>query len=126
MGNARFVLGYLIFTVVVIVSQAFIPQTTDTLSLVSRAFIYFALGYALVVWLYRRGTEQALTITLIGGIGLALGVEGLKLILPQLGFPQVAATAGTSAAPNLLFVALAVPGLLLGTFLGRYIFRRTL
>ncbi len=111
---------YLFFVASVIVSQAFLPRQTDTLSLVVHTSIYLILGYFLVLWLYRRGVAQALAITLAVGLGLAFGVEGLKSLLPQLSAP-----AGSSSAPNLIFVALAVPGLLLGAFLGRYIFRRS-
>jgi hypothetical protein len=51
---------------------------------------------------------------------LAFGVEGLKLALPQLGL-----SAAEAATPNLLFTYLALPGLGLGAWLGRAIFRRS-
>ena len=125
MGRSIFNTAYLVFTVSVITSQAFVPQQTNTLALVTHVFIYLILGYFFVLWLYRRGVTQALTITLLAGFGLALGVEGLKALLPQLGFPQLPPIEGATAAPNVLYVALAVPGLLVGTWLGRYIYKRS-
>ncbi len=125
MGNSRFAGAYLVFVIFVIATQALVPQRTDTFSLVIHALFYLILGYFLVLYFYRRGVEQAFVITLAGGLGLALGVEGLKALLPQLGLPQMTAPPGTSATPNLLFVALAAPGLFLGTWLGRYIFRKS-
>ncbi len=125
MGRSVFNTAYLLFTTTVIVSQAFVPQQTTTLSFVTHVFIYLILGYFFVLWLYRRGVTQALTITLLAGFGLALGVEGLKALLPQLGFPQLPPLEGASSAPNPLYVALAVPGLLAGTWLGRYIYKRS-
>ena len=125
MGRSIFNTAYLVFTVSVIVSQAFVPQQTNTLALVTHVFIYLILGYFFVLWLYRRGVTQAFTITLLAGFGLALGVEGLKALLPQFGFPQLPPIEGASAAPNVLYVALAVPGLLVGTWLGRYIYKRS-
>ena len=125
MGRSIFNTAYLVFTVSVITSQAFVPQQTNTLALVTHVFIYLILGYFFVLWLYRRGVTQAFTITLLAGFGLALGVEGLKALLPQFGFPQLPPIEGASAAPNLLYVALAVPGLLVGTWLGRYIYKRS-
>ncbi len=124
MGNSRFAGAYLIFVIFVIVTQALVPQRTDVFSLAIHALFYLILGYFLALYFYRRGVEQAFVITLAGGLGLALGVEGLKVLLPQLGLPQMTAPPGTTSAPNLLFVALAAPGLFLGAWLGRYIFRR--
>ena len=124
MGNSRFAGAYLVFVIFVIATQALVPQRTDTFSLVIHALFYLILGYFLVLYFYRRGVEQAFAITLTAGLGLALGVEGLKALLPQLGLPQMTAPPGTSATPNLLFVALAAPGLFLGTWLGRYIFKK--
>lgn len=109
---------YLVFVVAAITAQAWVPQQTDTLSLVFHALIYVVLGYFLSLWLYRRGVAQALAITIAGGVALAFGVEALKLVLPQLGPPEAGST-----EPNLLFTALALPGLVLGAWLGRFTFR---
>ena len=125
LGSSRLNGAYLILVIGVIASQALLPQRTDTFSLVIQAFFYLILSYFLVLWLYRRGVAQAPVVTVVGCLGLALAVEGLKFLLPQLGVPQLPAPVGSSSAPNLLFAALAVPGLLLGTWLGRYIFRRS-
>lgn len=112
--------AYLLFVIMVIAAQALVPQQTDTLSLVIHALFYVILGYFLILWLYRRGVAQALVITVVGGMLLAFGVEGLKLVLPQLG-----PTEAESTGPNLLFTYLALPGLVLGAWLGRFIFRRS-
>lgn len=112
--------AYLLLAVTVILVGAWIPTETDPFSLVVHTLIYLTLGYFLSLWLYRRGTSQALTITVVGGMLLAFGVEGLKLALPQLGL-----SAAEAATPNLLFTYLALPGLGLGAWLGRAIFRRS-
>ncbi len=112
--------AYLLLAVTVIIVGAWIPTETDPFSLVVHTLIYLTLGYFLSLWLYRRGTSQALTITVVGGMLLAFGVEGLKLALPQLGL-----SAAEAATPNLLFTYLALPGLGLGAWLGRAIFRRS-
>ena len=111
---------YLVFVVAAITAQAWVPQQTDTLSLVFHTMIYVVLGYFLSLWLYRRGVAQALAITIVGGVALAFGVEALKLVLPQLGPPEAGST-----EPNLLFTALALPGLVLGAWLGRFTFQRS-
>lgn len=112
--------AYLLLVIGVIAAQALVPQRTDVLSLVVHTLFYVILGYFLSLWLYRRGVAQALVLALAGGVLLAFGVEALKLVLPQLGPPE----AGTTE-PNLLFTALALPGLALGAWLGRFIFRRS-
>lgn len=112
--------AYLLLVIGVIAAQALVPQRTDALSLVTHTLFYVILGYFLCVWLLRRGVARAPVMTVVGGLLLAFGVEGLKLVLPQLG-PSEAGSTG----PNLLFTYLALPGLLLGTWLGRFIFRRS-
>lgn len=112
--------AYLLLVIGVIAAQALVPQQTDVLSLVVHTLFYVILGYFLSLWLYRRGVAQALVLTLAGGVLLAFGVEALKLVLPQLGPPEAGIT-----EPNLLFTALALPGLALGAWLGRFIFRRS-
>ena len=125
MGRSRLAGAYLILVIGIIASQAFVPQRTDTFSLVTQTLFYVILSYFLVLWFYRRGVEQAAVITLAATFGLAVGVEGIKFLWPQLGLPQMTAPEGSSLAPNLLFIALAVPGLLLGTWFGRFIYRRS-
>lgn len=121
MSRPWVVRAYLIFSVFVILSQAVVPQRTDILSLVVHAFFYVTLGYSLCLWLYQRGTKRAFIFTLVGGLLLALLVEGIKFAVPA----PSQALPGTTTGPNLLFVALAVPGLLLGSWLGQYIYRRS-
>lgn len=112
--------AYLLFSVMVIIAGAWIPPQTDPFSLVVHTLIYLTLGYFLSIWLYRRGVAQALTITVAGGMLLAFGVEGLKLVLPQL---ELGPTAAEATGSNLLFTYLALPGLVLGAVLGRFVRR---
>lgn len=116
----RFANWYLIFVVFFIVTQAFFPQRTDTFALVTHALFYGILGYFLTLWLYRRGTARAPLYTAAFGVLLALGVEGLKFLLP--GLEPVDGVGSTD--PNLIFPLLAVPGVLLGTGLGHVVYRR--
>lgn len=115
----RFANWYLIFVVFFIITQAFFPQRTDVPSLVIHALFYGILGYFLTLWLYRRGTARAPLYTVAFGVLLALGVEGLKFLLPGL-----EATDAGSTDPNLIFAALAVPGVLAGAGLGHVVYRR--
>lgn len=115
--------AYLLFSVMVIIAGAWVPPQTDLFSLAVHTMIYLTLGYFLSIWLYRRGVAQALTITVAGGMLLAFGVEGLKLILPQL---ELGPTAAEATGPNLLFTYLALPGLVLGAVLGRFVRRSEL
>lgn len=103
--------AYLLLVVGVVAAQALVPPQTDPLSLVIHVLFYLILGYFLCLWFYRRGVRQAFAIAIVGGLLLAFGVEGLKVALPQ-------------TEPNLLFVYLALPGLLPGAWLGRFVFRR--
>ncbi len=111
--------AYLLLVIGVIAAQALVPQQTDPLSLVVHTLFYIILGYFLSLWFYRRRVAQALVLTIAGGMLLAFGVEGFKLVLPQ--GPSEAG----STEPNLLFTYLALPGLVLGAWLGRFIFRRS-
>lgn len=103
--------AYLLFAVGVIASQPFLPQRTDTFSLVTHTLFYVILGYFLCLWFLRRGVAQAFPITLAAGLLLAVGVEAVKLLVLQ-------------STPEPLFTYLALPGLLLGAWLGRFIFHK--
>jgi len=105
--------AYLLLVIGVIASQAFLPQETDTFSLVVQGLFYLILGYFLSLWLLRRGVARAFLMTVAGGILLAAGVEAVKLLGP-----------GQGGEPNPLFISLSVPGLLLGAWLGRFVYRR--
>ena len=116
---------YLVFLVILLLSQAFIPQRTDTAAFVIHGFFYLVLGYFLCLWLARRGTKRALFYSVAGGLLLALLVEGLKYVLPSVLPPLTQPTPGASSAPNLLLVAVAAPGIVAGSFLAQFFYRRS-
>lgn len=107
----RLSLAYLVLVVVIIGAQAFLPQQTTPFALVIHTLYYVILGYFLCLWLFRRGAAQAFVITLVSGALLSVAVEAAKLVT-------------SPAAPEPLFVYLSLPGLLLGAWLGRFVYRQ--
>ncbi len=104
---------YVLMTVVIIALQAVLPeQETDTFSQVIHGMFYLTFGYFLTSWLFRRGTPQAFVIALVAGGSLALGVELVKFFRPEV-----------TADPLLVYIAL--PSLLLGALLSRFVYVRT-
>ena len=104
---------YVLMTVVIIALQAILPeQETDTFSQVIHGMFYLTFGYFLTSWLFRRGTPQAFVVALVAGGALALGVELVKLFRPEV-----------TADPLLVYIAL--PSLLLGALLSRFVYVRT-
>ena len=104
---------YILMTVLIIGFQAALPeQNMDTFSLVIHGLFYLTFGYFLVSWLSRQRVAQALPISLVAGGLLACGVELVKYYRPEV-----------SADPLLIYIAL--PSLLLGALLGRYVYTRT-
>lgn len=103
--------AYLVLTVGVILAQAFVPQRTDTLSLVVHGLFYIILGYFLALQLFRRGVARALLITVVAGVLLAALVEAAKLLTG-------------AGAPEPLFIYLSLPGLLVGSWLGGFVHRQ--
>lgn len=92
-----------------IVLQAVTPSDgTVTTQIVAAAF-YLLFGYFAVLWLMRRGTERPLPPAI--GIGLALGAGTALAQWLQ---------AGLELAPIML--ALVVPFLVAGAFLGRLVY----
>ena len=96
---------------VVIVLQAIFPGEVDTFTLVIYGLFYLTFGYFLTTWLFRRQIMQAPFIALVIGALLASGVEAVKFFRPEV-----------TADPILVYVAL--PGLLLGALLGRFVYMR--
>lgn len=119
-----FIRMYLIFSVVVILLQAVSPPPPGVFSYVIYGFFYLTLGYSLCLWLFQRGTERALTFTLVAGVVLALVVEGLKVVMPSLLPAPSQSSAGVAVGPDLLYVVAALPGVVLGALLARTIHRR--
>jgi hypothetical protein len=71
--------------------------------------LYYALfGYFAVMWLNRRQLGRPVALALFAGVMLALGGEAAKLIQGEY-------------TPDLLFLALLAPALLLGTLGGRWV-----
>lgn len=104
---------YVMMTVVIIALQAILPeQEMDTFSQVIHGMFYLTFGYFLTSWLFRRGTPQAFVIALVTGGVLALGVELVKFFRPEV-----------TADPLLVYIAL--PSLLLGALLSRFVYVRT-
>lgn len=104
---------YVLMTVVIIGLQAILPeQEMDTFSQVIHGMFYLTFGYFLTSWLFRRGTPQAFLIALVTGGLLALGVELVKFFRPEV-----------TADPLLVYIAL--PSLLLGALLSRFVYVRT-
>lgn len=102
-----------LMTALFIVMQAFRPAAeTNMVETFIGAFFYVFLGYFTSLWLMRRGTAQAIPVTISSGIVLATIVEVLKFTNEEL-------------APEPLLVLLAVPGLILGTVISKFVHQRT-
>lgn len=108
----RFAGALMLATVFFIVLQASVPPTPDdnpVLRSVTGAGFYLLFGYFSMLWLMRRDTPRPLLMTLVTGFMLTAGVEVAKLLQPEL-------------ATDYLMLALAVPGLVAGAFLGRLVY----
>ena len=104
---------YVVMTVLIIAFQAVLPeQEMDTLSLVIHGLFYLTFGYFLTSWLFRWGTPQAFVLSLLTGALLAGGVELAKFLRPEV-----------TADPILIYIAL--PSLLVGALLSRFVYVRT-
>ena len=104
---------YVLMTVVIIAFQAVLPeQELDTLSLVIHGLFYLTFSYFLTSWLFRQRIPQAFVISLATGGLLAGSVELVKFFRPEV-----------TADPLLIYIAL--PSLLLGALLSRFVYVRT-
>lgn len=112
----RFSGALMIATVFFIVLQSAVPPDEaagdDLLRTITSAGFYLLFGYFSIMWLMRRDTPRPLLMTLISGFMLTLGVEVAKRIQGDI-------------ATDWLMLALAVPGLVAGAFLGRLVYVNT-
>ena len=108
----RFAGALAMATVFFIVLQASVPPEpgdNDLLRSVTGAGFYLLFGYFAILWLMRRETPRPLVVTLVFGAFLTAGVEVAKLFQPEV-------------PTDLLLLALALPGLVGGAFLGRLVY----
>jgi VanZ family protein len=104
-------LAYLVLVVGILLAQAFVPQQTDPFSLFVHALFYIIFGYFLALQLFRRGVARAGAVTVLAGALLAALIEAAKLLT-------------RAGAPEPVLVALALPGLVLGAWLGGFVNRQ--
>lgn len=110
----RFSGALTIATVFFIVLQASVPVEeagNPILRSVTGAGFYLLFGYFSMLWSMRRELQRPLTMTLVTGGMLVLGVEVAKLIQ---GVPT-----------DWLMLAIAVPAMVGGTYLGKLVFENT-
>ncbi len=102
-------------TVFFIVLQSSVPPDdtgSEVLRSVTGAGFYLLFGYFAILWLMRRNTPRPLLMTLISGFMLTAGVEVAKLFQPDV-------------PTDPLMLALALPGVVGGAFLGRLVYTNT-
>lgn len=107
----RFAGALMMATVFFIVLQASVPPQpgdNDLLRSITGAGFFLLFAYFSTLWMLRRDTPQALRMTWITGGLLLLGVETAKYFQPLIPFDP-------------LMVALAIPGLVGGSYLGRLV-----
>ncbi len=98
-----------VFFIVLQGSVAPEPGDSDLLRSVTGAGFYLLFGYFAILWLMRRDTPRPLVLTLVFGALLTAGVEVAKLFQPEV-------------PTDFLLLALALPGLVAGAFLGRLVY----
>lgn len=102
-------------TVFFIVLQSAVPPddtTNDLLRSITGAGFYMLFGYFSVMWLMRRGAPKAMVTTWITGGLLLVGIELTKYFQGVVPIDP-------------LMLAMAVPGIFAGTYLGRLVFDNT-
>ena len=109
----RFSAALMMATVFFIVLQSAVPPENpgeiDVLRSVTSAGFYLLFAYFSTLWLMRRDTPRPIMMTLISGGMLTLGVEVAKRFQGD-------------TPTDLLMLALAVPFLVAGAFLGRLVY----
>ncbi len=111
----RFSGALMMATVFFIVLQSSVPPMegdNELLRSITGAGFFLLFGYFSVMWLMRRDTPRPLMMTWITGGLLLLGVEVSKAFQDVVPFDP-------------LMVALAVPGIIGGSYLGRLVFENT-
>lgn len=98
-----------VFFIVLQGSVAPEPGDSDLLRSVTGAGFYLLFGYFAILWLMRRDTPRPVVLTLVFGALLTAGVEVAKLFQPEV-------------PTDFLLLALALPGLVAGAFLGRLVY----
>ena len=109
----RFSAALMMATVFFIVLQSAVPPESpgelDVLRSVTSAGFYLLFAYFSTLWLMRRDTPRPIMMTLISGGMLTLGVEVAKRFQSEM-------------TTDWLMLALAVPFLVAGAFLGRLVY----
>jgi len=111
----RFSGALMMATVFFIVLQSTVPPEeagNEVLRMVTGAGFYLLFGYFSVMWLMRRTTPRALLMTWITGAMLIVGVEVAKAIQGVIPFDP-------------LLVALSLPAIVAGAYLGRLVYENT-
>jgi hypothetical protein len=112
----RFSGALMIATVFFLVLQASVPPQpgdNELLRSITGAGFYLLFGYFSTLWLMRRGVPRPLLMTWITGAMLLVGVEAAKWVQ------------GWVVPLDPLMLALALPGLVAGSFLGRLVYENT-
>lgn len=108
----RFSGALMIATIFFIVLQSSVPPQpgdSDVLRSVTTAGFFLLFGYFSALWLMRRGVPRPLMSTWITGAFLLVGVEVAKFIQAVVPLDP-------------LMIALAIPGVVGGSFLGRLVY----
>jgi hypothetical protein len=111
----RFSGALMMATIFFIVLQSSVPpqpEENELLRSITGAGFFLLFGYFSVMWLMRRDTPKALVMTWITGGLLLVGIEVTKALQGVVPFDP-------------LMVALAVPGIVGGSYLGRLVFENT-
>lgn len=104
--------GALMFATVFFISLQAVAPTDGTIpsQLVSASF-YLLFGYFAVLWMFRRGAQRELTVTIIGGALMAIVTLVSQWLQPTLEVQPI-------------MIGFAVPLTVLGALLGRLVWNR--
>lgn len=111
----RFSGALMMATIFFIVLQSSVPPAPEENALlrsVTGAGFFLLFGYFSVMWLMRRDAARAMTLTWITGGLLLVGIEVTKALQGVVPFDP-------------LMVAVAAPGIVGGSYLGRLVFENT-
>ena len=108
-------------TTVFIVLQALAPRPEETMtsfSLIVEVAYYFIFGYALVMWLSKRGVSRALPVAIATGVALAAALQAATFVVPVVA-PELPTAA--LLAPDWTVFLLASVLAVLGAFAGKWV-----